>query len=389
MFLASVLAAAAIAAPTTEPATDVAATSATLNGTVDGATTEHFEYGTTTAYGLTTAPQAVTDGAVSAPVTGLTVDTVYHYRIVADTGVGEDRTFRTAGPPAVSDQLSRDITPDTATVSASIDTKGIRTSYRIQWGTSTGYGRYTPVVSADSGTVTATATLTGLRPNTRYHWRTRASNAAGTTLGADRTFKTGPLPTSVTIALSRGTVTWGGGTAVGGRVTGSGVAGLTVALEHQRFPLDQEFQELSTARTGKDGGYVFLVDHLWSTTRYRVVTRTTVAAVSPVVTARSAVKVGARARHHARRRARIEGSILPEVHGTASLQRRIRGRGWVQVGKKSVRPADDVRSRYRFGVWRPRRGRAARIFRVVVAPVRGAHVRGTSRVVKVRPRTRR
>ena len=36
MFLASLLATAAVAAPTTQPATNVTATGATLNGTVDG-----------------------------------------------------------------------------------------------------------------------------------------------------------------------------------------------------------------------------------------------------------------------------------------------------------------------------------------------------------------
>ena len=253
MLLATLLAA-ALALPVTEPATDVGATGATLNGTVDAPTNAHFEYGTTTAYGLETESQPVPAGPVSDEVEGLTVDTTYHYRIVSDEGEGEDMTFTTAGPPRVSQQHSADVTTRQATVTAAIDTRGIETSYRIQWGRTTDYGRFTPVQTADTGTTTATVTITGLSPNRTYHWRTRASNAAGTTVGADRKFKTGPLATSVTLALSRSKVRWGDELRLGGRVKGNGVRGLTVVLEQQRFPLDQGFTAVDTARTGGDRG---------------------------------------------------------------------------------------------------------------------------------------
>ena len=198
-------------------------------------------------------------------------------------------TFRTAGPPAVSNQVSSNVTPTEATVSASVDTKGLRTSYRIEWGTSTRYGRFTPVVSADSGIAAANVTLTGLQPNRTYHWRTRASNAAGTSLGANRTFRTAPLPSAVTLSLSRSTVPWGGDVRLGGRVSGAGVGGMTVALEQQRLGVDPGFSETATARTGSDGGYLFTIPRLWTTTSYRVVTKTQVVATSPVATARSRV----------------------------------------------------------------------------------------------------
>jgi len=90
---------------TTSPATNVAISSATLNGSVDphGLTTiVHFQYGTTTSYGLTTAPQSHAGNTylhISANITGLMADHVYHFRIVATnsagTRVGSDRTFTT------------------------------------------------------------------------------------------------------------------------------------------------------------------------------------------------------------------------------------------------------------------------------------------------------
>jgi Fibronectin type III domain len=388
--LAVLLATAALAAPVTLPATDIGATGATLNGTVDAPSTAYFEYGTGTSYGLRTADQMVPAGPVGAVVSGgLTVDTLYHYRIVSQDGTGEDMTFRTAGPPAVSNQTASNVTTSQATVSSSINTKGLRTSYRVEWGTSTNYGRFTPVVTADTGTATANVTLTGLQPNRTYHWRTRASNAAGTTVGADRTFRTAPLPTGVTLSLSQRTVPWGDGVRLGGRVTGSGVSGLTVALEQKRLLIDQDFTAAGTARTGGDGGYLFTIPQLFTTTEYRVRTQTTTVAVSPAVTARSQVRTSIRARHFARKRARIEGSVQPGVEGTIALQLHRPGRSWLRVRTATLTPATSSASRYRFIVRRLKR--SARRFRVVASPSAGAHVRDWSSRVTVskQPKRRR
>jgi hypothetical protein len=89
----------------TNPATNVASSSATLNGSVDPhglTTTVHFQYGTTTSYGHTTANQSKTGNTyqnVAANISGLTTHTTYHFRIVAinsgGTRYGSDRAFIT------------------------------------------------------------------------------------------------------------------------------------------------------------------------------------------------------------------------------------------------------------------------------------------------------
>src|SRR5438046_2259631 len=89
----------------TNAATNVASSSATLNGSADPhglSTTVHFQYGTTTSYGHTTAIQTTTGNAyqnVAANISGLSASTTYHFRIVATntagTRYGGDRTFRT------------------------------------------------------------------------------------------------------------------------------------------------------------------------------------------------------------------------------------------------------------------------------------------------------
>jgi hypothetical protein len=89
----------------TNPATFVASFSATLNALLDPhglTTTVHFQYGPTTSYGLTTAPQSHTGNTylhISANISGLMPDHVYHFRIVASnsagTRFGSDKTFST------------------------------------------------------------------------------------------------------------------------------------------------------------------------------------------------------------------------------------------------------------------------------------------------------
>lgn len=93
----------------TGSATGVSDTSATLNGTVGPnkeSTNYHFEYGTTTAYGLTSPTVSAGSGnatkdATSA-VAGLAPSTAYHYRLIAvnasGTVTGSDMSFTTLAP---------------------------------------------------------------------------------------------------------------------------------------------------------------------------------------------------------------------------------------------------------------------------------------------------
>jgi hypothetical protein len=95
---------------TTGPATGVKSSGAAVTGTVNPngqATTYHFEWGTSTAYGHTTpstsAGAGTTSQSVSAALSGLAPSTTYHYRIVASnasgTTTGADRKFTTPKRP--------------------------------------------------------------------------------------------------------------------------------------------------------------------------------------------------------------------------------------------------------------------------------------------------
>ena len=188
----------------TTAATNVASFSTTLNGSVypHGLTTSvYFQYGTTTSYGFTTAPQTKTGNtyqSVSANIRGLIASTTYHFRIVttnsAGTGYGSDRTFTTlsaTGPPVVTTNPATNVATSLATLNGSLDPHGLTTSVYLQYGTTINYGRTTPMQSQTGNTYrNIAANIGGLATHTTYHFRIVATNSVGTRYGGDRTFTT-------------------------------------------------------------------------------------------------------------------------------------------------------------------------------------------------------
>jgi plastocyanin len=193
---------------TTDEATQATPTTATLNGTIkpEGNTTEyHFEYGATSVSEHVTS--TVTLGFadfgshhVSAALTALSPSTKYHAELVAVYGAGNttvlggEQTFTTTTPsaPTVATGPATALNETEATLEGSVDPGGEATEYLFEYGTNSGYGHDTAVNSlpADSLKHAVTMRLTGLTPGTEYHFRLVATNAHGTSKGADETLKT-------------------------------------------------------------------------------------------------------------------------------------------------------------------------------------------------------
>jgi hypothetical protein len=211
------------AAPTTttNAASGVAEKEATLNGTVNPNGTEtkaFFEYGTTTSYGTKTAEVNLGSGTSavekSAAVSGLSPNTTYHYRIVANNenpemGKGEDKTFTTTGPPSVITEAAvpNTTTGEAATLKASVDPNGQSTTYQFEYGTSSGVYTKTvpePAESAGSGMEPKSVSyeITGLTRGTKYYFRVSATNAGGKVYGSELSFTTPTKPTATTLAAS-------------------------------------------------------------------------------------------------------------------------------------------------------------------------------------------
>ena len=188
----------------TNPATLIASFSTTLKGSVDpnGLTTSvYFQYGTTTGYGFTTAPQTKTGNtpqSVSAHISGLSASTTYHFRIVttnsAGTRYGSDRTFTTLPPtgfPIVTTKPATNVATFAATLNGLLDPHGLTTSVYFQYGRTTNYGNRTPnQTKTGNNYQNVSANISGLSAHTTYHFRIVATNSVGTRYGSDRTFTT-------------------------------------------------------------------------------------------------------------------------------------------------------------------------------------------------------
>ncbi|UGS38528.1 M36 family metallopeptidase [Capillimicrobium parvum] len=227
---------AALPTVVTNPASSITFNGAKLNGTVNPnglATTYRFQYGLTTSYGTSTPSLSAGSGtaavAENAVLSGLQANKTYHFRIIAissaGTSVGADRTFTTKlAPPTVLTHPASALLSRGATLNGSVNPNGLATTWRFQYGLTTSYGTSTASLSAGSGTaaVAESAAITGLQPSTVYHYRIIGISSAGTSVGADRTFTTGPpAPIVTTDPASAITAT---GATLKGTVNANGLA---------------------------------------------------------------------------------------------------------------------------------------------------------------------
>jgi len=190
----------------TTAATAITGATATLNGTVNAnnaSTTVSFEYGLTAAYGSTVAgvPSPVNGNVVtgvSAAISGLAPNTLYHFRVkgvnVSGTSNGGDLTFTTlAIVPTVVTTAATGVTNVLATMNGTINANNASTTVFFDWGLTAAYGSTAPGIPSpvNGTTITAvSASIGGLTANTTYHFRVRGVNVAGTSNGNDLTFFT-------------------------------------------------------------------------------------------------------------------------------------------------------------------------------------------------------
>lgn len=97
-----------------------------------------------------------------------------------------------ASSPTVATGTHSHVTDTSAVLQGTINPNGSATTYYFQWGLDTAYGLQSTERSAGHGTtaVSVSTTASELIPGTEYHYRLVATNGAGTSVGADHTFKT-------------------------------------------------------------------------------------------------------------------------------------------------------------------------------------------------------
>jgi ABC-type phosphate transport system substrate-binding protein len=190
--------------PTTAITETVATMRAGVNPMSEAVSSCVFEYGTTTAYGTTVPCAALPEAGekpveVSARLEGLSKGTTYHYRLVVTDTAGvarsADGTFTTLPivPAVVTEKVSSDA-ESTATLNATVNPEDSAvSSCRFEYGTSGSYGSTVSCASAPgsgANPVHVSAAVHALKVDSEYHFRIVATNALGTSYGADAMFVT-------------------------------------------------------------------------------------------------------------------------------------------------------------------------------------------------------
>ena len=196
-------------AVSTNPATSVGSSTASLNGTLSnmGSFTSvnvFFQYGLTASYGSTTPTQALTaTGTFTAALTGLTPNTTYYFRAVAQSGTttvyGTQLSLSTSTAVlAVTTSAATTVTATGATLNGDLTNLGPNTSVNVYFR----YGQTGSMLSSTStqartATGAFTATLTGLLSSTTYYFQAVAIGST-TVYGSILTFNTGASTLGVT-----------------------------------------------------------------------------------------------------------------------------------------------------------------------------------------------
>ena len=103
--------------------------------------------------------------------------------------------------PAVSTGGASEVSANDALITGVVDPHGVQSTYEFDIGTDTSYGaKIFGNTSAGNKAEPFSASLQSLQPGTTYHYRITATNAYGTTYGADETFTTPSVPTALITA---------------------------------------------------------------------------------------------------------------------------------------------------------------------------------------------
>jgi hypothetical protein len=214
----------------------------TLEGSVnpegEEGTNSYFSWGETELYGSKTPVESVPKETTPVPVTALLSDlepnTIYHYRLFAynthdqtkpvDSG---DQEFTTAAvSPVVAGEPASFLATRAATLLAKVNPEHSATKFHFEYGTDGTYGQDTPEESAGSGLTSdfVSQRVEGLTPGMTYEFRAVATNEEGMTeRGRAEIFTTGTEPPPEVVTGAASDVTQGGAV-VSGTVNPEGFA---------------------------------------------------------------------------------------------------------------------------------------------------------------------
>ena len=186
-------------------ASNIAITTATLNAAVtpNGSTANvAFEYGTSISYGNSTGTQSIGSGnspqGVGANLSGLTANTIYHFRVVATnaqgTSHGPSQSFNTSTVlPQATTTAASFVTAGSASLNGTVNPNGVPTTIHFEYGVQPNVlsNSTTPQdVGSTSGNLDKWAAIIDLTPNTTYFFRIVATSGGNVIAGSVQSFTT-------------------------------------------------------------------------------------------------------------------------------------------------------------------------------------------------------
>jgi len=290
--------------------------------------------------------------------------------------------------PSVSTRAPTGVTVQSATLRGAVNPRSLATTYFFQYGPTAAYGAQTAPtpLAAGATAVNVSARGIGLVPAATFHFRLVATNASGTSVTPDRTFRTPAQVLRVGLVANPNPTSFGGPTTLVGTVTGTGAAGRPVQIQQRAFPFGGGFANTGNALVADAAGrFSMVVLALPLTTQFRARVTDRAGVVSPVLVVGSRAIVGTRVTStRVRRGGRVHfsGTVRPSEPGRGiAIQKRRDGR-WITVAGTVTRPGGAG-----FGIYgKTVRIRRGGLFRVFLGTGSGATVPNVGRTIRIRTR---
>jgi hypothetical protein len=253
-------------------------------------------------------------------------------------------------PPSATTGAATGPGPLGATLNGTVTANGHATAVYFQYGTTTKYGKRTPNQAIGQGLspVPVSAAVSGLKSSTRYHFRVVAVSSAGTTRGADKSFKT--AAPSAALAFTPNPPVFSRPFTVSGQLVGTGAAHATVTLLGRGFPFTSPFTKIGNAVvTNGDGTFAFPFTSAAGTTQLEVRTTTNPPITSPIATMTVASLISFHVNGRVRKGhlVRMAGSVLPAQDGLlVKIQKLTRSGTFVTVAHTTLLHSGATSSSY-------------------------------------------
>jgi len=306
--------------------------------------------------------------------------------VIVVAGLATHTSAALAVAPTVATQAATGVTIQAATLRGTVNPRGLATTYVFQYGPTAAYGAQTAPASLAAGAaaVRVTGAAAALVPATTYHFRLVATNATGTSVTADRTFRTPAQTLRVALGATPNPTSFGGPTTLVGTVTGTGAAGRPVQIQQRAFPFAGGFANVGNALVTDAGGrFSMAVLSLPVTTQFRARVTDRAGIVSPVLPVGARAVVGTRVTSTSVRRGgrvHFSGTVRPSEPGRGiAIQKRRDGR-WITVAGTVARPGGAGFAIYGKTI-RVRRGG---LYRVFLGTGSGATVPNVGQTIRIR-----